>query len=93
MEQLITPLAVTKWAKVELQTVQKSFVKNPSAHNWNACTRAMSVYQYVHWLFERGGVAEGYQLIDALTDNPVQSKWADLICQIGEVNEEDCIAP
>jgi hypothetical protein len=43
----------------------------------------MNTYPYVHWLFERGGIAEGYQLIDTLTDT-AQDNWEVLILELAE---------
>ena len=83
MTNLVTPLSVTNWAKGRLEVAQKLFISNPSALNWNLCTQAMNTYQYVHWLFERGGIADGYQLIDTLTDT-AQDNWEMLILELAE---------
>ena len=83
MTQLVTPLRVINYAKGWLETWQGFFLENPSATNWECCTHAMNVYQYVHWLFERGGLAEQYQLVDALTDAPTE-KWDALILELSE---------
>ena len=83
MDKLVTPLRVINYAKGWLETWQGFFVENPSATNWEELERSMRVYQYIHWLFERGGVAEQYQLVDALTDVGSE-KWDDLILEMSE---------
>lgn len=83
MTQLVTPLRVINYAKGWLTTWQEFFLENPNASGWEYCTRAMNIYQYVHWLFERGSLVEQYRLVDALSEVGTE-KWDELILELSE---------
>lgn len=65
-----------KW---ELTRVQKEFIKNPTADNWQANTRAMLAYQQIIYAALTPKVDRA-ALVKAVGDAPVD-QWADVICR------------
>ena len=65
-----------KW---ELTQAQKEFIKNPTADNWRANTRAMLTYQQIMYAALTPRVDRA-ALVAAVGDAPFD-QWPDVICR------------
>jgi hypothetical protein len=68
---------VEAFTKDDMNRAHKAFVKNPSATNWDVCTRAMFTHQQLQYA-KRSPSVDREKLAFDLDANPVGA-WQDII--------------